>query len=141
MFNYPAKFAKDADGGYSVTFRDIPEAVSQGDTLAEAKAAAADALVTAMDFYFEDNRQVPKASKVQKDEEFVELPVSVATKVQLLNTMIENRYRPIDLAKAMGMKPQEINRIINVKHATKIDTIAAAFRAMGKSLELRVVPA
>lgn len=35
---YPARLAPDKkDGGYVVTFRDIPEAITQGDTIAEAQ--------------------------------------------------------------------------------------------------------
>ena len=41
--------------GFVVTFRDIPEAITQGDTQEEAQAIAADAFVTALEFYFEDN--------------------------------------------------------------------------------------
>jgi antitoxin HicB len=138
MSNYPAKFAPDADGGFVVTFRDIPEAITQADTLKEAREAARDALITAMDFYVEDRRVVPQPSKAKKGEELVELPPSVAAKVLLLNTMIEGRTRPVDLARAMRTKPQEVNRLMDLHHTTKIDTLADAFKAMGRSLELVV---
>lgn len=138
MSIYPAKFAPDADGGFVVTFRDIPEAITQGDTLEEAREAARDALITAMDFYFEDRRMVPSPSKARKGEEQVELPPSVAAKVLLLNTMIEQRKRPADLARAMQVKPQEVTRLIDLRHSTKIDNLAAAFSALGRSLEVVV---
>lgn len=138
MFNYPAKFAPDADGGFVVTFRDIPEAITQGDTMEEAMEAARDALITAMDFYVEDRRAVPPPSKARKGEQMVELPISVAAKVALLNVMIDKHTRPVDLARAMGVKPQEVNRLIDLRHSTKIDTLAAAFTAMGRSLEVVV---
>lgn len=138
MFSYPAKLAPDAGGGFVVTFRDIPEAITQGDTLEEAREAARDALITAMDFYFEDRRVVPQPSKPRKGEESIELPTSVVTKVLLLNTMIEKRKRPADLARAMHVKPQEVTRLIDLRHATKIDTVAAAFKALGRSLEVVV---
>lgn len=136
MFAFPAKFEPD-DGGFVVTFRDIPEALTQADTLEEARAAALDALVTAMDFYFEDNRPVPAPSKAHKDEESITLPLSVSAKVLLLNEMAAKRVRPADLAKSMHVRPQEVTRIMDLHHATKIDTMAAAFAALGKQLELR----
>lgn len=139
MFNYPAKFTPEVDGGYSVTFRDIPEAITQGDTLEEAQAEAVNALVTAMEFYFEDNRPVPEPSKARRGEALVQLPPSVATKVMLLNLMLQERKRPVDLARTMHVKPQEITRIMNLHHATKIDTLAAAFGALGRQLDIRVV--
>lgn len=138
MFNYPAKFAPEADGGFSVTFRDIPEAITQGDTFEEALEAARDALITAMDFYVEDRRAVPQPSKARKGEHLVSLPTSVAAKVLLLNSMVEMNTRPVDLARAMNIKPQEVTRLVDLHHSTKIDTLAAAFSAMGRSLEVVV---
>lgn len=135
---FPARFEPDPDGGFVVTFRDIPEAITQGDTLEEADSMAQDALVTAMDFYFEDGRPVPAPSKVAKGERLVSLPLSVAAKVALLNARIESGARPADVARAMGCKAQEMTRVFDLQHATKIDTIAAALAAMGYELELKV---
>ena len=38
----------------------------------------------------------------------------------------------------MNVRPQEINRLTDLRHPTKIDTIAQALRAMGKRLEMSV---
>lgn len=138
MQRYPARFEKEAGGGYSVTFRDIPEAITQGDNLDEAREAAVDALVTAMDFYFEDQRSVPAPSQAEAGEELVELPLSVAAKVLLLNELLASKTRPADLARAMKVQPQEVSRILDLQHATKIDTLQRAFAAVGKHLELHV---
>lgn len=133
---YPALFKLSEAGRYIVTFRDIPEAITQGNDEADAKAMAADALLTAMDFYFEDRRPVPAASALEEGERLIELPVSASAKVLLLNEMLAQKARPADLARLMGIKPQEVNRIIDLGHATKIDTLAAAFQALGRELDL-----
>lgn len=99
---------------------------------------ARDALVTAMDFYFEDGRAVPAPSKPEKGERLVELPASVAVKVALLNARLATGARPADVARAMGVKPQEMTRVFDLSHATKIDTVAAALAAMGYELELNL---
>jgi antitoxin HicB len=134
MSCYPA----DPGGGFVVTFRDIPEAITQGDTLEDAREAARAALITALDFYFEDRRPVPVASQALKGEELVALPPSVMAKVLLLNLMAEQHTRPADLARAMGVKPQEVTRLLDLHHNTRIDTVADAFRALGRSLEVVV---
>ena len=54
------------DGGFIVTFVDIPEAITQGNTVEEALAAGKDALDTALYFYFEDKRAVTPPSKVRR---------------------------------------------------------------------------
>jgi antitoxin HicB len=135
---YPALFSPADEGGFTVTFRDIPEAITEGDTLEEARAAAADALLTAMDFYFEDRRTVPKASKLKSGEELVELPASAWAKILLLNEMIEKKVRPSDLARLLDISPQEVNRLIDLGHATKIDAVSRAISALGRRLELAV---
>ena len=65
MFSYPARVARDG-GGYLVTFPDIPEAMTGAKERVEAIKLAADALTTAMDFYFEDRRPVPMPSPLKK---------------------------------------------------------------------------
>lgn len=135
---YPATFTPAEEGGFVVTFRDIPEAITQGDDIEEAREMAADALLTAMDFYFEDGRPVPAPSKAKRGEELVSLPASVWAKVLVLNEMSAQGIRPAELARRMGIKPQEVNRIVKLDHATKIDTLAEALQAMGKRLDIGV---
>lgn len=137
MLQYPAHFEPDGEG-FVVTFRDIPEAITQGENEAEAVAMAADALLTAMDFYFEDRRAVPAPSPAEPGERLVSLPASVSAKVLLLNEVVASGVRPADLARRMGVTPQEVTRVLDLHHATKIDTLAAGLAALGKRLELRV---
>ena len=86
IFGYPARFIRERDG-YVVSFRDIPEALTSGSTKNEALGMAGDALATAMEFYFEDRRQIPMPSKARKGEEVVDLSASFAVIVRLLNEM------------------------------------------------------
>ena len=138
MFMYPVTLTPD-NGGFVVTFTDIPEAITQGETEDEALAAAKDALESAIDFYLEDKRAVPKPSKAKRGQRVIELPASLSAKVLLLNEMIAQNVRPAELARRLHTTPQEVNRLTNVRHTTRIDGIAAALRALGKQLEMRVV--
>lgn len=135
---YPAHFEPAQEGGFIVRFRDIPEAITQGDTEEEAMEMAADALLTSMDFYFEDNRKVPQPSRALKDERLVALPASVWAKVLLLNEMIGQKVTASELARRMHTRPQDIQRVIDLNHTTKIDTLSQAFVALGKNLQLQV---
>jgi len=140
MFMYPVTLTPDeADGGFVVTFVDIPEAITQGDTLPQALAAAKDALESALDFYFEDKRVVPAPSKPKRGQHVIELPASLSAKVLLLNEMISQDVRPAELARRLNTTPQEVNRLTNVRHTTRIDGIAAALQALGKHLDMRVI--
>lgn len=140
MFSYPITLKADRrDGGFVVRFVDIPEAITQGDTIVDALLAAKDALETALDFYFEDKRAVPAPSKAKRGQHVVELPASLSAKVLLLNEMIRQGVRPAELARRLNTTPQEVNRLTNIRHTTRIDGIAAALAALGRHLELRVV--
>jgi antitoxin HicB len=135
---YPMQIEPDGRF-FLVTFPDIPVAITLGETLSQARVVAQDALETALEFYFESPRAVPGPSPVQPGQEFVELPASFAAKILLLNEMIHQRVRPVDLARLLKTTPQVVNRLTDLRHATKIDGIANAMKALGKTLEIRAV--
>lgn len=137
-YRYPIKYEKDGDG-YLVQFPDIPEAITFGDTAEHAKTMAHDALLTALEFYFEDLRQIPCPSTVQPGQDYIELPASIAVKVQLINEMVRQRIKQAELARRMNLSPTQVNRMVNVRQSTKIDTISQAFKALGKHLDFTVV--
>lgn len=69
---YPYNIQLDGNF-FLVTFPDIPEAITQGETIEEAHQAAIDALETALDFYAEDSCVVPSPSRVKPGQGFVEV--------------------------------------------------------------------
>ncbi|MFU1906273.1 type II toxin-antitoxin system HicB family antitoxin [Bordetella avium] len=137
MLRYPAKIRPDTVG-YYVTFRDIPEALTAGATIEEAKEMAADALLVSMDFYFEDRRPVAMPSQAEADEVLIALPAGVSAKVLLLNEMLAQKVGPSELAKRMGIRKQEMTRIMDLSHATKIDTLASAISCLGRELDISI---
>jgi len=139
MLRYPAHLEPQEEGGYVVTFPDIPEAITQGEDVEDSLLHAADALESALDFYFEDARPVPAPSKAKRGQPVVELPASVAAKVLLLNEMLAQKVRPSQLARRLQVTPQEVTRLIDLHHTTKIDAIAGALKALGKTMEIRAV--
>jgi antitoxin HicB len=136
MQAYPVNLRKDGKF-ILVTFPDIPEAITQGDNRAHALEMAKEALESAMDFYFEGRRPVPAPSKLKRGQVLVELPPSIAAKVLLLNEMLRQKVRPAELARRIGTTPQEVNRLTNIRHTTRIDRVDAALRALGKRLVVR----
>lgn len=137
--HYPVNIEPVVDeGGFFVSFPDIPEALTQGETLEEALEMGKDALETALEFYFEDERTVPFPSKPEPGQSVIELSPSLWAKVLLLNEMVLQHVRPADLARRLSVRPQDVTRLMQLKHPTKIDTISSAFRAMGKKLEFVV---
>ena len=138
MLAYPVELTPDGKF-MMVTFPDIPEANSQGDSVEDALNMAVDALETALDFYFDAGRPVPAPSKPKRGQYTVELRASVAAKVLLLNEMLRQKVRPVELARRLQTTPQEVNRLTNIRHTSRIDGIAVALKALGKTMEIRAV--
>ena len=139
IMRYPVTLTPAPEGGYMVSFVDIPEALTQGETVAEAMEAAKDALLTAFDFYFEDNELIPLPSPLNSHDHFIEVPLSVASKVLLLNAFLQSEITQQELARRIGKPKQEITRLFNLHHATKIDAVQLAAKALGKELSLVMV--
>lgn len=95
-------------------------------------------MITAIDFYGEAGRKLPEPSKPQPGDLLVTLPLSVVAKVMLLNTMVDQKIRLAELARLLGVKSQEVTRLTNLHHTTKIDSVERAMRVMGKQLTLSI---
>lgn len=48
--------------------------------------------------------------------------------------MIDDNIRPVDLARKMKVRTQDVTRILNIGHTTKIDTIEQALKALDKHM-------
>lgn len=137
-YQYPVLLTDNKEGGFVLTFRDVPEIVSEIWSIDELEKTGADALITGADMYYETKQMFPEPSALQENEVLVSLPISAVVKILLHNAMLLANIRPSDLAKRMGKLPQEVNRIIDLKHKTKIDTIQDAFKAIGKDLNVSI---
>ena len=136
---YPVKLTRQAAGNIAVSFPDIPEALTLGDNEEEALMHAADALETALDFYFEQDRPVPLPSVPKRGYRGVELSATVTAKVLLFNEMLAQKVRPSELARRLSIPRQNVTRLLDPRHPTKIDNIAAALKVLGKRMEIHAI--
>jgi len=51
--------------------------------------------------------------------------------------MLRQKVRPSELARRIGTTKQEVNRLTNLRHPTKIDRIDLALQALGKRLIIK----
>ena len=76
QFVYPAALTPDeADGGFVVTFRDWPEAITQGDTREAALSEAADCLDETIAACIDDGREISPPSSALDGEYTVPVPI------------------------------------------------------------------
>ena len=138
-FVYPVLLTPDKKvGGYTVTCRDVPEVVSQGDSLAHALEEASGALEAAMEMRIEDGLDIPPPSAAKHREHLVALPVTTAMKVALTLAMREQGVSKTELARMLQLDEKEARRILNPRHPTKVITMERALQALGKRVEVLV---
>ncbi len=71
-FNYPARFKPDKmEGGFIITFRNIPEAITQADSINDCFIEAADCLEEAISGRIDDGLDIPKPSKPCRNERII----------------------------------------------------------------------
>lgn len=90
---YPAVFHKAEEGGFWITFPDIPECLSQGENMQEAYEMAVDALGLSLTTMENEGEPVPKPSSL--DEITVEDGVLVIVEFDMAEYRRKNRSRAV----------------------------------------------
>lgn len=138
-FAYPARFTPDKkDGGFVVSFRDIPEAITQGDTVEECREDAAGALQAALEGRILSGLDIPKASKPKRGEHLIAVPVQTALKAALYLEMQRTGITRVELARRLRIDEKEARRMLDPHHPTKADRLERALAVLGRHAELRV---
>lgn len=138
-YAYPATFSEEHDG-VTVTFPDVPEAVTWGATRAEAEGRAADALISALSAYVEENRPNPKPSAT-RGRPLVSVTALEATKLALHDAMLAAGLSDRELAGRLGLDEKAVRRLRDPMQRSAIGGVEAALRCLGKRVEVTVLDA
>ena len=136
-YAYPYELSAQAEGGFTVTFPDVPETITQGNTEAEAAAMAEDALVTALSFYTDQCDRLPRPSPV-RGRPVALLPPLVAAKLALHDAMLGEGMSNVALARRLGTDEKTVRRLRDPLHQSRIAQIDAALRILGKRIGIVV---
>jgi antitoxin HicB len=134
MRGYPAKFLPAEEGGFTVTFRDVPEAITEGDTSEEACENARDALESALSFYIADRKDLPVASKAKRGERIVDLSSIGMAKTALYEAMRAENVSRSELAKRLSCHLEQVARLLDLTHASKFEQLEAALAAVNRKM-------
>jgi len=139
---YPAKFTADKEtGGYVVTFPDVPEVHTEGDTMEEAIQRAAEALELGLTFYTEKSKDLPVPGAPKRGMRMVRVPALSEAKFKLYSALRAGGIRKIELARRLKCSPSQVDRLLDIQHVSKLDRIEAAFAAIGKELSIEIADA
>ena len=137
MFDYPVTLTLD-DGTVLVTVADVPEAITFGADEDEALLQAVDALETALSFYVEARKPLPVASKAKRGQRTVRPSALEGAKLGVYQAMTEQGIKKAELARRLGWHMPQVDRLFDLRHASRLDQIEAAARVLGRHLEVRV---
>lgn len=132
---YPVVMSRDTNGTVLVRFPDLPEAITFGDTKEDALGHAADALVTAIDARMKDRQNIPTPSRGRVS---VELPSLMVAKVGLYQAMRDKKVGKSELGRRLNVHLPQVDRLLAMRHASRLDQLDGAFAALGKRLVLHI---
>jgi antitoxin HicB len=139
QFIYPVKLTRDRkDGGYVVACRDLPEAITQGDTIEKALSEAEGALQAAIEGRIEDGMEIPVPSRAKRGERMVSTPITTALKAAVYLAMREQQVSKSELARRMDLDEKEARRMLDPRHPTRVPTLERALAVLGRRAEIAV---
>jgi antitoxin HicB len=135
QFVYPAILTPEvADGGFVVTFVDLPEAITQGETVDEALQEAADCLEEAIANRIVARLPIPSPSRSKKGQHDVPVAAQTAAKAALYITLRDTRITTAELAKRLHCDKKEVQQLLDPRHPSKLSRIESALAAVGHRL-------
>ena len=137
MFDYPVILEPAGEGGFVVTFPDVPEAITQGEDEEEALLRAQDALETALSMYVEDGRDLPKPTDA-RGRSTVQPGILISAKLALYQTMRCQGVRKAELARRLHWHMPQVDRLLDLDHASRLDQLEQALAVLGKRLSLEI---
>lgn len=138
IVRYAATLAKQPDGGYTVTFPDIPEAITEGDDRDEALFNAAEVLTLALDQRIEDAEPLPAASRI-RGSVWVEPSASVQA-AALVRWAREAEGKTLaDVARALNTSWPSAQRLERPGSNPTLRQLERAAAALGKRLVVELV--
>ena len=135
-YAYPIEVLAAPDG-VTVTFPDVPEAITSGDTTTEALAHAQDALVSALSFYVDDGKALPRPSAAQ-GRPMVAVTILEAAKLALHDAMVTAKLSNVDLGRRLSLDEKAVRRLRDPLHRSHVGQVEAALHELGRRVELVV---
>jgi antitoxin HicB len=136
---YRVKLQEDDNGTLLVTCRALPEVTTFGDDEAEAMARARDAIEEALAARIGDGQDIPKSDT--KGPHLVRLPALTTLKVELYRQLRLAGTTRAELARRLNWNRESVDRLFRLDHNSRLDQIEAAFRVLGRNIDIQVAAA
>jgi antitoxin HicB len=137
-FQYAVLLSPADEGGYVVTCRDLPELITQGESVEEAMEQASDAMDEVFATYLTEGLDFPEPSKARRREQMVAPPPETVAKAALYVAMRRAGISKVQLAKRLGVDEKEVRRLLDPHYGSKLPRIAKAISVLGQRLVIGV---
>ncbi len=137
--NYPVHLEPAEEGGFVVTFPDVPEAHTFGEDEGEALLRAVDALETALSFYTDAGESLPRRGKVRRGQRTVSPSAQACIALSIYQVMRDEGVRKSELARRLGWHMPQVDRLLDTGHASRLDQVESALAALDRRLNVTVV--
>ena len=132
---YAAVLEAQPEGGFTVTFPDIPEAITEGDTREEALFHATDVLTLCLEVRIESGDALPVASKV-KGGVWVEPGAAIQAAFAVRAARQEQGRTLAELARSLGTSWAAAQKLESPRANPTLRQLDRAARVLGKRLVL-----
>ena len=131
-FAYPARFGSEPDGRYTVTFPDLPDAITQGEDRDDAMEMAADCLAETIGARIAERADIPLPSSLERGQVRITVPVHVAVKAALYVAMKQEGVSLSGMARTLKGQPLQVRRLLDPGRASSMKRIDEALSAIGR---------
>ena len=135
MLAFAIELTPDDNGTLLITCPDLPEVTSFAADAAEAEMRARDAIETVLQARIDDGEAIPTPSPGGRA---VVLPALTAAKVALYSAMREQGIGKAALARRLGWHGPQVDRLLDLGHASRLPQLEQALAALGLQLDVRV---
>ncbi len=135
--SYPVQIVKEGQA-FLARFPDVTFAHTFGETKAECLRNALEALETAFIALMSDRSPIPAPSRIKRGMDFVTLPALSEAKISLYREMLAADLRKADLARRLGWHKPQVDRLLDLRHDSRLDQLEQAFAALGKRMSIAV---
>jgi len=132
---YQALFEAQPEGGYTVTFPDIPEAISEGDSMEAASFAASEALTLALECMLDAGEPIPERHE-HAGGIWVSPCASVQAAVSLRLARLAQGKSVADMARALHTSWPAAQRLESPRANPTLRQLERAAAAIGRRLSL-----
>jgi antitoxin HicB len=85
-----------------------------------------------------DRSRIPEPSRIKRGADFVTLSALAEAKVSLYREMLAVDMRKAELARRLGWHKPQVDRLLDLRHDSRLDQMERAFAVLGKRVRIAI---